>query len=86
MAAAGERWLCRSPLPAHLVLIKDVEDKRGELGGVPEGEELLVDLLEAGSIQLPTGAIFDEAFIPAGGRPGELGNRCQPHPPARSSG
>lgn len=50
--------------PAHLVLIKDVENKRGKLSGVSKGEELLVDLLEAGCIQLPTGAVLDEAFVP----------------------
>ena len=34
----------------YLVLIKHVEDKQSELGGVSEGEELLVDLLEAHSV------------------------------------
>lgn len=41
---------------------KDIENKRGELGGVPKWEELLVDLLEACCVQLPTGAVLDEAL------------------------
>lgn len=56
---------------AHLVFIKDVENKRGELGGVSKREELLIDLLEARRIQLPAGAVLDEALVPGGGRPGE---------------
>lgn len=50
--------------PAHLVFIKDIENKRGELSGVSKREELLVDLLEARRVQLPTGAVLDEAFVP----------------------
>lgn len=50
---------------AHLVLIKDVENKRGELGGVSKREELFVDLLEASRVQLPTGAVLNKALVPA---------------------
>lgn len=60
--ALGGRRPCQSP--AHLVFVKDVENERGELGGVSKWEELLVDLLEAGRIQLPAGAVLDEAFVP----------------------
>lgn len=59
--------------PAHLVFIKDVKNKCGELGGVSKGEELLIDLLEARCIQLPAGAVLDETFVPGGSRPGERG-------------
>lgn len=62
---------CRSP--AHLVFIKDVENKRGKLGRISKWEELLIDFLEACSIQLPAGAILDEALVPGGSRPGERG-------------
>ena len=71
---------CQSP--AHLVFVKDVENKRSKLGGISEWEELLVDFLEACGIQLPAGAVLDEAFVPGGGRPGERGSkRRQHHPP-----
>lgn len=65
-SGTGAHWSRRlsAPSSAHLVLIKDVEDKRSKLGGVSEGEELLVDLLEASSIQLPAGAVLDEALVP----------------------
>lgn len=58
--------------PAHnvltcLVLIKDIEHEGGEFGWVTKGEELLVDLLEAGSIELPTGAVLDKALVPGEG-------------------
>lgn len=70
--ALGRRSPCQSP--AHLVFIKDVENERGELGGVSKWEELLVDLLEAGRVQLPAGAVLDEAFVPEVARlPGEGG-------------
>lgn len=48
----------------NLVFIKYVEDKGGKLGGVSEREELLVNLLKAHGIQLPTGTIFNETFVP----------------------
>ena len=59
-------WCRTRQSPAHLVLIKDIENKCGELGGVPKWEELLVDLLEACRIQLPAGAVLDEALVPGG--------------------
>lgn len=49
----------------YFVLVKNIEDKCGKFSWVSKGEELFVDLLETGSIQLATGTIFDEAFIPA---------------------
>jgi len=49
----------------YLVLVKDVEDKGCKLGGVAEGEELLVDLLKASCVQLTTGAVFNKTLIPA---------------------
>lgn len=49
----------------YLVLVKDVEDKGGKLGGVAEREELLVDLLKASGVQLTTGAVFNKTLIPA---------------------
>lgn len=52
----------------YLVLVKDIEDKGGKLGGVAEGEELLVDLLKASCVQLTTGAIFNKTLIPAHGQ------------------
>lgn len=55
---------------AHLVLVEDVENKRGELGGVSKWEELLVDLLEASGVQLPAGTVLNEALVPADGRAG----------------
>lgn len=48
----------------NLIFIKYIEDKGSELGGIPERKELLVNLLKPCSIQLPTRAIFDEAFVP----------------------
>lgn len=54
----------------HLIFIKDVEDKRGELSGVSEGKELFVDLLEAHGVQLSTGTVLDEAFVPNGRKEG----------------
>lgn len=48
----------------NLVFIKYIEDKRSKLGGIPKREELLINLLEACSIQLATRTIFDEAFVP----------------------
>lgn len=48
----------------NLIFIKDIEDKGGELCRISKWKKLLVNLLEAHSIQLPTGAIFDEAFVP----------------------
>lgn len=62
------------PLAAHLVLIEDVENKCGELGGVSKWKELLVDLLEASGVQLPAGAVLNEALVPADGRAG--GREC----------
>ena len=59
-------WCRTRQSPAHLVLIKDIENKCGKLGGVPKWEELLVDLLEARRIQLPAGAVLDEALVPGG--------------------
>ena len=59
-------WCRTRQSPAHLVLIKDIENKRGELGGVPKWEELLVDLLEACRVQLPARAVLDEALVPGG--------------------
>lgn len=50
---------------AHLVLIEDIENKCGELGGVSKREELFVDLLEASRVQLPTGAVLNKALVPA---------------------
>lgn len=49
----------------HFVLVEDVENKGGEFGGIAEGEELLVDLLKAGGVELPAGAVLDEALVPA---------------------
>lgn len=72
------------PPPAHLVLVKHVEDKRGELGGVSEREELLVDLLEARRVQLPAGAVLDETLVPEG-QPSEGGSEIPPPPPARGA-
>lgn len=51
-------------LITNLVLIKYIEDKGGKLGGISKREELLVYLLKAHGIQLPTGTIFNEAFVP----------------------
>lgn len=48
----------------NLIFIKYIEDKGGKLGGISKGKELLVYLLKANSIQLPTGTIFNEAFVP----------------------
>lgn len=48
----------------NLIFIKHIEDKGSELGGIPERKELLVNLLKPCSIQLATGAVFDEAFVP----------------------
>lgn len=48
----------------NLIFIKYIEDKRSKLGGIPKREELLINLLEACSIQLATWTIFDEAFVP----------------------
>lgn len=48
----------------NLIFIKYIEDEGSELGGIPKGKELLVNLLKPCSIQLPTRAIFDEAFVP----------------------
>lgn len=48
----------------NLVFIEHVEDKGGELGGISEREELLVYLLKAHSVQLPTGTVFNEPFVP----------------------
>lgn len=52
----------------HLVLVKNIEDKWGELGGVAKGEELFVDLLETCSIKLTTRAVFYEALVPGRGK------------------
>lgn len=51
-------------LMTNLVFIEYIEDKGGKLGGISEGKELLVYLLEAHSIQLPTRTVFNEAFVP----------------------
>lgn len=48
----------------NLIFIKYIEDKWGKLGGIPKRKELLINLLKARSIQLPTRTIFDEAFVP----------------------
>lgn len=58
------------PLPSYLVLVKDVEDEGGKLSGIAEGEELLVDLLEASGVQLSAGTVLDEALIPGRGGQG----------------
>lgn len=49
----------------YFVLVEDIENKGGEFGGIAEGEELLVDLLKAGGVELPAGAVLDEALVPA---------------------
>lgn len=54
----------RLNLITNLVFIKYIEDKGGKLGGISEREELLVYLLKAHCIQLPTGTIFNETFVP----------------------
>ena len=64
--------------PAHLVFVKDVENKRGEFGGVSKREELLVDLLEARCIELPAGAVLDEAFVPEAAEQAREGKRVAP--------
>jgi hypothetical protein len=70
-AARGRNsGLGQPSVPAHLVFVKDVENKRGKFGGVSKWEKLLVDLLEACCIQLPARAVLDEAFVPGDGRPG----------------
>lgn len=51
-------------LITNLVFIKYIEDKGGKLGGISKREELLVYLLKAHGIQLPTGTVFNEAFVP----------------------
>lgn len=51
-------------LITNLIFIKYIEDKGGKLCGISERKELLIYLLKADSIQLPTWAIFDEAFVP----------------------
>lgn len=51
-------------LVTNLVFIKYIEDKGGELCGISKRKELLVYLLKAHRIQLPTWAIFNEAFVP----------------------
>lgn len=66
---------------AHLVLVEDVENKRGELGRVSKWEELFVDLLEASGVQLPTGAVLNETLVPAEGR--ARSREC--HPPGASA-
>lgn len=48
----------------NLVFIKHIEDKGGELCGISEGKELLINLLEAHSVQLPARTVFNEAFVP----------------------
>lgn len=54
----------KKSLITNLVFIKNIEDKWSKLGGIPKRKELLVDLLKTCSVQLPTWAIFDEAFVP----------------------
>lgn len=49
---------------AVLVLVEDLEYVVGELGGVAEGEELLVDLGELLFVELTGGAVLEEAFVP----------------------
>lgn len=49
----------------NLIFIEHVEDKGGELCGVSEGKELLVNLLEAHGVQLPARTVLNEAFVPA---------------------
>lgn len=51
----------------YFVLIEDIENKSGKFGWVTEGEELLIDLLEAGGIELPAGTVLDKALVPANG-------------------
>jgi len=51
-------------LITNLIFIKDIEDKGGELCGISKRKELLVYLLKAQRIQLPTGTVFNEAFVP----------------------
>lgn len=66
---AGYSRPAHSPAtPPYLVLIKHVEDKQSELGGVSKREELLVDLLEAHSIELTTRTVLDEALVPSTGK------------------
>lgn len=49
----------------YFVLVEDIENKGGEFGWVAKGEELLIDLLKAGGIELPAGAVLDKALVPA---------------------
>ena len=56
---------CNSTVISYLILIKHVKDEGSKLGGVSEGEELLVDLLKARGVQLSAGTVLNEAFIPA---------------------
>ena len=49
---------------AVLILVEDIEDIVCKLGGVAKREELLVDLLELGLVQLSTRAILDKALVP----------------------
>lgn len=48
----------------NLILIKYIEDKRGKLRWISKRKELLVYLLKAHGVELPTWTIFNEAFVP----------------------
>lgn len=56
------------PINPQLTLFssKTLKTNVANFGGVPKWEELLVDLLEACCVQLPTGAVLDEALVPGG--------------------
>lgn len=75
MGLAARRGGAQLPAhPTYFVFIKNVKNKGGKFGWVAKGEELLVDLLEPGSIQLAAGAVLDEALVP--GKERKKGGSC----------